>query len=93
MSEDVAVTDSSRASSKLVLALPKGRVLEVAIAKLRAAGLALELSSDERALRHESDAATVMVMRNAEPVETLTRERLRAGNVTADYSRQLLAAS
>lgn len=66
MSEDVAVTDSSRASSKLVLALPKGRVLEVAIAKLRAAGLALELSSDERALRHESDAATVMVMRNAD---------------------------
>ena len=35
----------------------------------------------------------LMVMRNAEPVETLTRERLRAGDVADAYSRQLLAAS
>ncbi len=35
----------------------------------------------------------LMVMRNAEPVETLTREALRAGAVIDPYSRQLIAAS
>ena len=35
----------------------------------------------------------LMVMRNAEPVETLTREQQRAGEVADGYSRQLLAAS
>ncbi|RYE10964.1 MAG: ABC transporter ATP-binding protein [Hyphomicrobiales bacterium] len=35
----------------------------------------------------------LMVMRNAEPVETLSREQLRAGEVHNDYSRQLIAAS
>jgi peptide/nickel transport system ATP-binding protein len=35
----------------------------------------------------------LMVMRNAEPVETLTREQLRAGEVREGYSRELLAAS
>jgi len=35
----------------------------------------------------------LMVMRNAAPVETLTREQLRAGDVADGYSRQLLAAS
>ncbi|MEQ1770972.1 MAG: ABC transporter ATP-binding protein [Devosia sp.] len=35
----------------------------------------------------------LMVMRNAAPVETLSREQLRAGNVTDAYSRELLAAS
>jgi peptide/nickel transport system ATP-binding protein len=35
----------------------------------------------------------LMVMRNAEPVETLSRDQLRAGNVADAYSRQLLAAS
>jgi hypothetical protein len=34
-----------------------------------------------------------MVMRNAAPVEMLTREQLRAGEVGDAYSRQLLAAS
>ncbi len=33
-----------------------------------------------------------MVMRNAEPVETLSREQLRAGEVADPYSRQLIAA-
>jgi len=66
VSDDSAAAGWARASSKLVLALPKGRVLEVAIEKLRVAGLAIELSSDERALRHESADATVMLMRNAD---------------------------
>jgi peptide/nickel transport system ATP-binding protein len=35
----------------------------------------------------------LMVMRNAEPVETLTRERLVTSQVSTDYTRELLAAS
>ncbi len=35
----------------------------------------------------------LMVMRNAEPVETLTREQLRSGAIAADYTRQLIAAA
>ena len=35
----------------------------------------------------------LMVMRNAEPVETLSRAQLRAGEVNDAYSRQLIAAS
>jgi len=53
-------------SSPLVLALPKGRVLEEAIGVLRSAGLDLTLSEDERALRHDGPNATVLVMRNAD---------------------------
>lgn len=64
---DVAGSASSAgASQKLVLALPKGRVLPVAVEKLRGAGLAIELSSDERAQWHHSDSVTVMLMRNAD---------------------------
>ncbi len=51
---------------RLVLALPKGRVLAEAVAALRAAGLALDLAADERALRHDGADATVLVMRNAD---------------------------
>lgn len=50
----------------LVLALPKGRVLAEALAVLRAAGLELVMSEDERALRHDGPGATVLVMRNAD---------------------------
>ncbi len=50
----------------LVLALPKGRVLEEALAALRSAGLRLALSDDDRALRHDGPDATVLVMRNAD---------------------------
>lgn len=57
---------SEPASSNLVLALPKGRVLPLALEKLRNAGLDIELSSDERALRHQTDSGTVMLMRNAD---------------------------
>ena len=35
----------------------------------------------------------LMVMRNASPVETLTREQLRAGDMQADYTRTLFQAS
>ncbi|HZJ08498.1 MAG TPA: hypothetical protein VFD39_02275 [Trueperaceae bacterium] len=50
----------------LVLALPKGRVLAQAVARLREAGLPVDLTSGERAMRHESAAATVLLMRNAD---------------------------
>lgn len=53
-------------STPLVLALPKGRVLDEAIGVLRSAGLDLTLSQDERALRHAGQHATVLVMRNAD---------------------------
>ena len=35
----------------------------------------------------------LMVMRNAETVETLTREQLRARAFSADYTSDLVAAS
>ena len=35
----------------------------------------------------------LMVMRNAEPVETLTREQLRSADLASPYTRDLLAAS
>ncbi|MGD9480117.1 ABC transporter ATP-binding protein [Shinella sp. G-2] len=35
----------------------------------------------------------LMVMQNASPVETLTREQLRAGDMQADYTRTLFQAS
>ncbi len=35
----------------------------------------------------------LMVMRNARPVETLTREQLRAGHIADDYTRALIAAA
>lgn len=52
--------------ARLTLALPKGRVLGEALSALRAAGLRLELSPDERALRHQGADANVLVMRNAD---------------------------
>lgn len=57
--------ETGRAGS-LVLALPKGRVLEAAVARLRGAGLDLSLSAGERAMRHESGGVTVLLMRNAD---------------------------
>ena len=52
--------------TRLTLALPKGRVLAEALAALRTAGLRLELSPDERALRHDGPDGSVLVMRNAD---------------------------
>ncbi len=51
---------------KLVLALPKGRVLKDGIALLKEAGLVLSLSEDDRALTHESDEVRILVTRNAD---------------------------
>ena len=52
--------------SPLVLALPKGRVQAQATARLRTAGLEIELDSGTRTMRHESDGLTVLLMRNAD---------------------------
>ena len=56
----------------LVLALPKGRVLKQAVARLQQAGLALDeidLTARERSMRHESSAATVQApMPTREPL-------------------------
>jgi len=64
----VTVTEQPGQPGKrpLVLALPKGRVLAQAVARLREAGLPVDLTSGERAMRHESAAATVLLMRNAD---------------------------
>jgi peptide/nickel transport system ATP-binding protein len=35
----------------------------------------------------------LMVMRNAQPVETLTREQLRSGAIAEDYTKALIAAA
>jgi ATP phosphoribosyltransferase len=50
----------------LTVALPKGRVLDQALAALRDAGLALELADGARVLRHDAAGGTVLVMRNAD---------------------------
>ncbi len=66
MSSLEATPAITRAPSRLVLALPKGRVLPDALTTLRSAGLTLDLAADERALRHDGVDATVLVMRNAD---------------------------
>nr|WP_221284023.1 ATP phosphoribosyltransferase [Deinococcus humi] len=48
----------------LTLALPKGRILEQAIALLSQAGLPLTLPEKSRALRHEFPGVTVLELRN-----------------------------
>ncbi len=50
----------------LTVALPKGRVLDSALAALRAAGLELRLDGGDRVLRHQGEAGTVLLMRNAD---------------------------
>lgn len=50
----------------LVVALPKGRVLEASLRALRDAGLDVELSPGERVLRHRGRGATVLLMRNGD---------------------------
>lgn len=58
------MTDAS--PRPLVVALPKGRVLDDALAALRSAGLDLRLDGGDRVLRHTARAGTVIVMRNAD---------------------------
>ena len=50
----------------LVVALPKGRVLERSLAALRRAGAAVEVPEDPRALRYVGDGVSALVMRNAD---------------------------
>jgi ATP phosphoribosyltransferase len=52
--------------SKLVLALPKGRVMEQSLGALRRAGLRLEPRGADRALRYDAGEAIVIEMRNAD---------------------------
>ncbi len=53
-------------AGRLTLALPKGRVMQEALNVLRSAGLRLELGGDDRALRFETQDATLIVMRNSD---------------------------
>lgn len=57
---------SEPALRPLVVALPKGRVLDASLAALRRAGLAVRLSAGARVMRHEGDGATVLLMRNGD---------------------------
>ncbi len=51
---------------KLILALPKGRVMDKSLELLRQAGLRLELSNTGRALKHDAGDALIIEMRNAD---------------------------
>lgn len=50
----------------LILALPKGRVMQESLELLRQAGLSLNLSEHGRALRHHAGDATLIEMRNSD---------------------------
>jgi ATP phosphoribosyltransferase len=54
------------AGGKLVLALPKGRVMEQSLEALRAAGLRLEPPDRGRALRYDAGDAVIIEMRNSD---------------------------
>lgn len=51
---------------KLVLALPKGRVMEQSLSALRRAGLELSARGSARALRYDAGDAVVIEMRNSD---------------------------
>ncbi|MGM9322953.1 ATP phosphoribosyltransferase [Deinococcus aquaticus] len=53
-----------RGPDHLTLALPKGRILEDAIALLSQAGLPLTMPEKSRALRHEFPGVTILELRN-----------------------------
>lgn len=55
---------AKRSPDHLTLALPKGRILEDAIALLSRAGLPLSMPQASRALRHEFEGVTVLELRN-----------------------------
>lgn len=57
---------NGEAGRPLVVALPKGRVLEPSLEALRRAGLDVRLVPGERVLRHEGPEATVLLMRNGD---------------------------
>lgn len=53
-------------AEKLVLALPKGRMLDESLLRLRAAGLSLELPKTGRTLRYDAGDAIIIEMRNSD---------------------------
>ena len=53
-------------NGRLVLALPKGRVLPLGLAALTRAGLDVSLAPDERVLRHDFRDLSLLLMRNAD---------------------------
>jgi ATP phosphoribosyltransferase len=55
-----------KATKKLTIALPKGRVRDTSMALLQEAGLNLTLANNSRALRHESADATMFELRNSD---------------------------
>ncbi len=55
-----------RGADKLVLALPKGRLMKEGLQALRRAGLDLEPPPRNRALRYDAGGAVVIEMRNAD---------------------------
>ncbi len=54
------------AAPRMVLALPKGRVMQQSLDVLRAAGMRLDTGSGDRALRYDAGDATIIEMRNAD---------------------------
>ena len=59
-------TANETTADKLVLALPKGRVMAESLEALGRAGLHLNLDDKGRALRHDAGGAIVIEMRNAD---------------------------
>lgn len=55
-----------KSEERLVLALPKGRVMADSLQALGAAGLELDMPSGTRAMRHDAGGAIVIEMRNAD---------------------------
>jgi ATP phosphoribosyltransferase len=53
-------------AGKLTIALPKGRIMRDCLEALRRAGLKLELTGTERALRHDAGDASLIEMRNSD---------------------------
>jgi ATP phosphoribosyltransferase len=53
-------------ATRLTLALPKGRVMEESLTRLRAAGLELTPSPTKRALQYDAGGAFIIEMRNSD---------------------------
>jgi ATP phosphoribosyltransferase len=61
-----SLPERTRRADKLVLALPKGRVMQASLEALRGAGLQLAAREPGRALRHDAGDAILIEMRNAD---------------------------
>ncbi len=65
MTQGTGATGGS-ARAELVVALPKGRVLEESLAALGRAGLSVTVPDDPRALRYPGERASALIMRNSD---------------------------